>query len=55
MTRFKFVEDKLAECGVDGGIHRQCPVVFPRKPLAFYRILLGHDDFVRVLEFQVGG
>src|SRR6266850_5143058 len=55
MARFQSVEDVLAKCGIDGGVHRQYPLVFPREALAFYRILLGHEDLVRVLEVEIGG
>jgi len=29
MARFQSVEDVFAKCGIDGGVHRQCPLVFP--------------------------
>ena len=45
---------EMAECVVDMCNHRQHPIVFARKPKAFYRILLGHDDRIGIDDIEIG-
>src|SRR5688572_4398802 len=52
---FQFLDHELAEAFIDTRLDREHPVRFGGERLAFYRILFGHQDRLRVLVRDVGG
>src|SRR5262245_8742426 len=49
----ELAHDQVAESGVRNGVHGQLPVRFVCEAAAFYSILFGHHDRVRVPESNV--